>query len=66
MERPVGRWSYEKLSDNKTSIGICLIGNFELRSPTNKQMKSLEGLCEFLMKKCGLGPNQVTTHKTAP
>ena len=53
----------KRLSDNKTSIGICLIGNFELRSPTTKQMKSLEGLCEFLMKKCGLGPNQVTTHK---
>ena len=53
----------KRLSDNQTSIGICLIGNFELRSPTTKQMKSLEGLCEFLMKKCGLGPNQVTTHK---
>ena len=32
----------KRLSDNKTSIGICLIGNFELRSPTSKQMKSLE------------------------
>jgi LysM repeat protein len=53
----------KKLSDNKTSIGICLIGNFELRSPTSKQMKSLEGLCEYLLKRCRLGPNQVTTHK---
>ena len=53
----------KRLSDNKTSIGICLIGNFELRSPTSKQMKSLEGLCEYLMSKCRLSPNQVTTHK---
>lgn len=53
----------KKLSDNKTSIGICLIGNFETRPPTEKQMKSLEGLCEYLMKKCGLSSNQVTTHK---
>ena len=53
----------KRLSDNKTSIGICLIGNFELRSPTSKQMKSLEGLCEYLMKKCRLSPSQVTTHK---
>ena len=53
----------KRLSDNKTSIGICLIGNFELRSPTSKQMKSLEGLCEYLMNKCRLTPNQVTTHK---
>jgi LysM repeat protein len=65
-----GRWKVQldgghmkKLSDNKTSIGICLIGNFELRSPTVKQMKSLEGLCEYLMNKCKLTPNQVTTHK---
>ena len=65
-----GRWKgqldgghMKKLSDNKTSIGICLIGNFELRSPTEKQMKSLEGLCEYLMNKCQLTPNQVTTHK---
>ena len=53
----------KRLSDNKISIGICLIGNFELRSPTSKQMKSLEGLCEYLMNKCRLSPNQVTTHK---
>lgn len=53
----------KRLSDNKTSIGICLIGNFELRSPTSKQMKSLEGLCEYLMNKCRLSTNQVTTHK---
>ncbi len=53
----------KRLSDNKISIGICLIGNFELRSPTSKQMKSLEGLCEYLMNKCRLTPNQVTTHK---
>ena len=53
----------KRLSDNKTSIGICLIGNFELRSPTSKQMKSLEGLCEYLMNKCRLSANQLTTHK---
>jgi len=53
----------KRLSDNKTSIGICLIGNFELRSPTSKQMKSLEGLCEYLMNKCSLSPNKVTSHK---
>ena len=53
----------KKLSDNKTSIGICLIGNFELRAPTAKQMKSLEGLCEHLLRQCRLSPSRVTTHK---
>jgi len=53
----------KKLSWNKESIGICLIGNFELRSPTSKQMDSLEGLCEYLIKRCNIPKSKVTTHK---
>ena len=53
----------KKLSWNKESIGICLIGNFELRSPTAKQMTTLEGLCEYLMKRCNISKSKVTTHK---
>ena len=52
----------KKLSANKTSIGICLIGNFEIRPPTSKQLSALEGLCEYLMKRCNLQVNDVTTH----
>jgi LysM repeat protein len=47
---------------NRTSIGICLIGNFEIRPPTSKQLSALEGLCEYLMKRCNLQANDVTTH----
>ena len=52
----------KKHSANKTSIGICLIGNFEVRPPTSKQLTALEGLCEYLMKRCNIGVNDVTTH----
>jgi len=52
----------KKHSANKTSIGICLIGNFEIRPPTSKQLSALEGLCEYLMKRCNLQVNDVTTH----
>ncbi|MEC8655308.1 MAG: LysM peptidoglycan-binding domain-containing protein [Verrucomicrobiota bacterium] len=65
-----GRWKdqldgghMKSQSYNRTSIGICLIGNFELRAPTNQQMKSLEGLCKYLMKRCGIPADKVTTHK---
>ena len=65
-----GRWKEQldgghmkSLTFNRTSIGICLIGNFELRAPTTQQMNSLEGLCEYLMKRCGIGVDQLTTHK---
>ena len=47
---------------NRTSIGICLIGNFEIRPPTSKQLSALEGLCEYLVKRCNLQANDVTTH----
>ena len=53
----------KKLSLNKTSIGICLIGNFELRAPTAKQLNALEGLCEYLMARCRIEKSQITTHK---
>lgn len=52
----------KKHSANQTSIGICLIGNFEVRPPTSKQLSALEGLCEYLMKRCNLQVNDVTTH----
>ncbi len=53
----------KRQSDNKISIGICLIGNFELRPPTSKQLKSLEGICKYLMRRCNIDADQVTTHK---
>jgi len=63
------RWSgqqdgghVKKQAWNRTSIGICLIGNFEVRPPTSKQLSALEGLCEYLMKRCNLQAGGVTTH----
>ena len=53
----------KKLSWNQTCIGICLIGNFELKPPSSRQLKVLEGLCEYLMKRCSIPKSQVTTHK---
>jgi len=65
-----GRWKgqldgghVKKLSWNQTCIGICLIGNFEIKPPTSRQLKILEGLCEYLMKRCSIPKSQVTTHK---
>lgn len=65
-----GRWKgqldgghVKKQSWNKTTIGICLIGNFETRRPTAKQLKVLEGLCRYLMKRCNISAANVVTHK---
>ena len=53
----------KKLSWNQTCIGICLIGNFELKPPSTKQLNTLEGLCKYLMNRCRIPKSQVTTHK---
>ncbi len=50
-------------AQNKISIGICLVGNFDKRKPTTKQMQSLNALVEALLKRCKLSPSAVKTHQ---
>lgn len=47
---------------NQTSIGICLVGDFDKARPGKTQMDSLEALVEHLMKDCGIRPKNVRTH----
>jgi LysM repeat protein len=51
------------LAQNKVSLGICLIGNFDQKKPTAKQMQSLTALTEALMKRSKLSPSAVKTHQ---
>lgn len=55
---------------NSHGIGICLIGNFENRPPTPKQVAALEALTGFLCDQAGIDPGRMyghgdVTHKTA-
>jgi len=47
---------------NRKSIGICLVGNYEVSRPTNKQMESLYALTWYLMRHCNLKASRVRTH----
>ena len=38
---------------NSVSLGICLEGNFEIETPTEKQLTSLSELIQYLKKKYG-------------
>lgn len=49
---------------NLSSIGICLVGNFESKPPTERQMKSLEALIRKLRQQTGLAMAAVTTHRS--
>src|ERR1051325_7499212 len=47
---------------NAESIGICLVGNCEKNPPTEAQMKSLEKLTNYLLRRCDLTKTAVKTH----
>ncbi len=47
---------------NQISIGICLVGDFQKTKPTTRQMKQLEALVKYLMKRTNIPVSRVTTH----
>lgn len=49
---------------NRFGIGICLVGNFEKRAPTAKQIDSLVRLMRYLMLRCAIPAKEVVGHKT--
>jgi N-acetyl-anhydromuramyl-L-alanine amidase AmpD len=48
---------------NTYSIGICLVGNFDQKKPTARQMQNLTALTQSLMMRCHLGSRAVRTHQ---
>lgn len=58
---PGGHLAIEAL--NQISLGICLVGDFEKKAPTRRQLDSLEALIRALEKKLGLTTSAVTSHR---
>lgn len=50
-------------TQNKVSLGICLVGNFDQDKPTPQQMASLVALVDALLKRCHLPLSAVKTHQ---
>lgn len=48
---------------NKFSIGICLVGNFDTGKPTPRQMERVSALVQALMTRCKLSRSAVKTHQ---
>lgn len=51
---------------NEVGIGICLVGNFQNRMPSERQMQSLNELLAYLMATYDIPPERVIAHKDAP
>lgn len=48
---------------NQNSIGICLVGNFDVRRPTEQQLTSLRNLVDYLVERCALPTSALRTHQ---
>lgn len=48
---------------NQTSLGICLVGNFDQKVPSSRQLNSLVALLKALQRHCNLGDKAVVTHQ---
>lgn len=48
---------------NTRAIGISLIGNFEVKPPTEQQISSVIALCIKLCKEQGIKTDQIVRHK---
>lgn len=47
---------------NKGNIGIVLMGNFEIQSPSAAQVSQLRALTDYIMSKYSIPPSQIFTH----
>lgn len=47
---------------NRKSIGICLVGNFDIDKPTSAQMQALERLCRDIMERHKIPASRVLGH----
>jgi len=56
-----GHLASDKL--NEIAIGICLVGNFEKRTPNAAQLESLEALLADLLNRTSLPPSAIRTHR---
>lgn len=48
---------------NQSSLGICLVGNFDAKPPTSRQLTALTALVEALQARCDLEDEAVVTHQ---
>ena len=55
-----GNWA------NVDAVGICLVGNFNYRTPSTRQMQSLSRLIRFLKNRYGIPMDQIYGHGETP
>jgi N-acetylmuramoyl-L-alanine amidase len=57
--------AHDNASDNRYNeygIGICLVGNFDVQHPSAAQMRSVDTLVAWLMKRYKIAPDHILGH----
>jgi len=64
-----GRWETARgahsVGFNSQSIGLCLVGNFDISDPPSQQWSTLRALCLDLMRRYGILASNVIGHREA-
>lgn len=58
--------SYHASGINSISLGVCLVGNFDVEQPPAAQWQALVGLLKDLMAAYGVKPHNVIGHREVP
>ena len=61
--RPVSMHGAHCIGENKTSIGICLAGNFDATTPTEAQISSLRALLKKLVSDYNIPKSEIFPHR---
>lgn len=64
--RPVEQAGAHVQGDNATSIGLCVIGDFDVAPPTNEQIEALEWFIPQLCTEFGITKDNVFGHRDGP
>lgn len=64
--RPVDKVGAHVQGDNLTSIGLCVIGNFDYHKPSETQMEALKWFVPQLCQEFGIKRENVLGHRDGP
>lgn len=61
--RPIGSIGAHAIGFNDKSVGICLIGNYDIESPSEDRLAFLASLCRQIQIEFGIPNDQVIGHR---
>lgn len=61
--RPIGEVGAHAIGFNAKSVGICLVGNYDIDTPDDDRLFSLASLCRQIQREFDIPKDQVVGHR---